>query len=139
MEDCRIARQVADWNPQGKRRRGRPASTWKDGIRDRMQRGNLKDEECFDPEIWRVEKNFVFTEKFIYTYCHELSDCRRGIGLSTGFTGLQCTIYSYTLYNTTVYFIVFPLDRVSSRLGPGPPADPTILRGLAYSINPSRL
>jgi hypothetical protein len=23
MEDCRLARQVAEWNPQGKRRRGR--------------------------------------------------------------------------------------------------------------------
>jgi hypothetical protein len=38
MEDCKIARQVAEWNPQGKRRRDRPVSTWKDGIRDRMQR-----------------------------------------------------------------------------------------------------
>jgi hypothetical protein len=35
MEDCTIARQVAEWNPQGKRRLGRPVSTvYKDGIRD---------------------------------------------------------------------------------------------------------
>jgi hypothetical protein len=27
--------------------------TWKDGIRDSMQRRNLKDEECFDRELWR--------------------------------------------------------------------------------------
>jgi hypothetical protein len=26
------------------------------------------------------------------TYCHALSDRRRGIGLSTGFIGLPCTI-----------------------------------------------
>jgi hypothetical protein len=53
MEDCRIARQVAEWNPQGKRRRGRPANTWEDGIRDNMQRRNLKDEGCFDRELWK--------------------------------------------------------------------------------------
>jgi hypothetical protein len=55
MDDCRTARQVAHWNPQGKRRRGRPVNTWKDGIRDSMQRGNLKDEECFDREIWKTK------------------------------------------------------------------------------------
>jgi hypothetical protein len=42
MEDCRTARQVAEWNPQGKRRRGRPVSTWKDGIRNNIQGRNLK-------------------------------------------------------------------------------------------------
>jgi hypothetical protein len=53
MEDCRTARQVAEWNPQGKRRRSRPVSIWKGGIRDSMQRRNLKDEECFDRKLWR--------------------------------------------------------------------------------------
>jgi hypothetical protein len=55
MDDCRTARQVADWNPQGKRRRGRAVNTWNDEIRDSMQRGNLKDEECFDRETWRTK------------------------------------------------------------------------------------
>jgi hypothetical protein len=55
MDNCRTARQVAHWNPQGKRRRGRPVNTWKDGITDSMQRRNLKDEECFDREIWRTK------------------------------------------------------------------------------------
>jgi hypothetical protein len=53
MEDCKITRQVAEWNPQGKTRRDRPVNTWKDGIRDSMQRRNLKDEECSDRELWR--------------------------------------------------------------------------------------
>jgi hypothetical protein len=53
MEDCRIARQVAEWNPQVKRRRGRPVNTWKDGIRDRIRRRNLKDEEYFNRELLR--------------------------------------------------------------------------------------
>jgi hypothetical protein len=40
----------------------------------------------------------------------------------------------YTLqYNTVHFTAVFPLGRVFSRLGPGPPADPTILRRLNYS------
>jgi hypothetical protein len=34
MEACRIATQVAEWNPQGKRSCGRPVNTWNDGIRD---------------------------------------------------------------------------------------------------------
>jgi hypothetical protein len=53
MEDCKTDRQVAEWNPQGKMRRGRPVNTWKDGIRDSAQRRNLKDEDCFDRELWR--------------------------------------------------------------------------------------
>jgi hypothetical protein len=36
MEDCRSARQVAEWNSQGNRRSGRPVNTWQDGIRDSM-------------------------------------------------------------------------------------------------------
>jgi hypothetical protein len=54
MDDCRTARRVAHWNPQGKRRCGRPANTWNGGISS-MQRRNLKDEECFDREIGRTE------------------------------------------------------------------------------------
>jgi hypothetical protein len=72
MEDCRIARQVAERNPQGKMRRGK-VSTWKDGIRDNAQRRNLIDEECVDRELWRekifgVEENCVFTEPYIHTF-----------------------------------------------------------------------
>jgi hypothetical protein len=55
MEVCRTARQVAESNPQGERGRGRPVNIWKDGIRESMQRRNLKDEERFDREIWRTK------------------------------------------------------------------------------------
>jgi hypothetical protein len=48
MEDWRIARRVAEWNPQGKRSRGRPVSAWKYEIRNSMQSRNLKGEEYFD-------------------------------------------------------------------------------------------
>jgi hypothetical protein len=75
MEDCRTARQVGEWNPQGKRRDGRPVNTWKDGVRDSMQRGNLKDEECFDQELRRRKIVFglrktVYSQKNSYTYIY---------------------------------------------------------------------
>jgi hypothetical protein len=38
MENGKIVKQVAEWNPQGKRKRGRPINTWKDGIRENMKR-----------------------------------------------------------------------------------------------------
>jgi hypothetical protein len=71
MEDCRTAKQVAEWNPQRKRRLGRPISTWKDGIRDSMQRRNLKYE---DQELWRkklclwVEENCIGKKICVYVY-----------------------------------------------------------------------
>jgi hypothetical protein len=41
------------------------------------------------------------------TYCHAFSDRRRGIGLPTGFIGLQCTI------TVTEYHNVLPLQHSS--------------------------
>jgi hypothetical protein len=38
MADCRTVRHVAEWNPQGKRRSGRPVNRRKDGIRDSMKK-----------------------------------------------------------------------------------------------------
>jgi hypothetical protein len=38
MEDGKIVKQVTEWNPQGKRKRGRPINTWKDEIRESMKR-----------------------------------------------------------------------------------------------------
>jgi hypothetical protein len=42
-----------------------------------------------------------------YIYCHALGDRRRGIGLSTGFIGLHCTI------TVTAYHNVHPLQYFS--------------------------
>jgi hypothetical protein len=67
MEDCKIARQVAEWNPQGKRRHNRPVNTW-DGIRDSMQR--MKNVSIVSSGgrklcLW-VEEYCVPTENFLY-------------------------------------------------------------------------
>jgi hypothetical protein len=56
MEDNRIDRRIAEWNPQGKSRRGKPVNIWEDTIRVIRLRGNFKDEGCFDRELWRLRK-----------------------------------------------------------------------------------
>jgi hypothetical protein len=53
MEDGKIVNQVAEWKPQGKRKRGRPVNTWKDGIRESMKRREIKDEEFMNRDLWR--------------------------------------------------------------------------------------
>jgi hypothetical protein len=54
------------WNPQGKRRRGRPVNAWKDEIRDSKQRRILRAEEYFDREFRR--KNYDFgLSKTVYS------------------------------------------------------------------------
>lgn len=45
MEDCRIAGPLAEWKPQGKRRRSRPINIWQDWISVSMQR-NLISIKC---------------------------------------------------------------------------------------------
>jgi hypothetical protein len=52
-EDGKIVKHVAEREPQGKRKRGRPINTWKDGIRESMKRRELKDEACMDRDLWR--------------------------------------------------------------------------------------
>jgi hypothetical protein len=39
--------------------RGRPVNTGRDGIRDSMQKRNLKDDEYFDRELWRKKNMFL--------------------------------------------------------------------------------
>jgi hypothetical protein len=53
MEGGKIVKQVAEWKPQGKRKRGRPVNTWKDGIGESMKRRELKDEECMNRDLRR--------------------------------------------------------------------------------------
>jgi hypothetical protein len=48
---CRFTVQVAECNPQVRRRCGKPSNTWKCGVTEIMQRKDLKDEKCFDAEL----------------------------------------------------------------------------------------
>lgn len=45
LKDSRTALQVAEWNPQWRRRRVRPVNTWTGGTVDNTHRIYLKDEE----------------------------------------------------------------------------------------------
>jgi hypothetical protein len=73
MEDRTATSQATEWNSQGQSRRGRPLSTWNDGIRDNKQSRKLKDQECFYREPRRGggeiglldEENYVVTQKSI--------------------------------------------------------------------------
>jgi hypothetical protein len=53
MEDGKIVKKVAEWNPHGKRKRGGPINTRKDEIRESMKRRELKEEECVDRDLCR--------------------------------------------------------------------------------------
>jgi hypothetical protein len=52
-EGCRITRQVAEWDPQGKESHFRPESTWMDGIRKSTHRRNFEDEDYFNRKLWK--------------------------------------------------------------------------------------
>jgi hypothetical protein len=65
MEDYRIAKRVAVWNPQGKRRRGRPVITLKNGNRNSTQSRNPKD-EYFNRRLCRREKNIWVEENCVF-------------------------------------------------------------------------
>jgi hypothetical protein len=44
LEGCRVAVQVAEWIPQGRRRQDKPVNTWQDRIREdaaRMQKVSI--------------------------------------------------------------------------------------------------
>jgi hypothetical protein len=45
--------RLQNGNQRGKGGTADQYNTWKDGIKDSMQRRNLKDEEYFDRELWR--------------------------------------------------------------------------------------
>jgi hypothetical protein len=95
MENRITARQVAQWNLQGKRRCGRPVSTWKGEIRDSMQRRNLKDEEYSDRELWR-KKNYVLgLRKTVYS----LKNSGNKIVIKTVSRVLSCVRVSAAVIN----------------------------------------
>jgi hypothetical protein len=66
MADCRTVRHVAEWNPQGKRTRGRPVNTWKVEIRGSVRRRNLKGKEMFRSRAIEGEK-YVWAEENVFT------------------------------------------------------------------------
>jgi hypothetical protein len=45
MEEGRLPKEVLEWRPSGRRKRGRPKLTWAEGIRGMMGEKGLKEED----------------------------------------------------------------------------------------------
>jgi len=48
MEEGRLPKEVLEWRPSGRRKRGRPKLTWAEGIRGMMGEKGLKEEDWAD-------------------------------------------------------------------------------------------
>jgi hypothetical protein len=48
MEEGRLSKQVMEWSPPGRRKRGRPKLTWMEGIRGLMGEKELVEEDWND-------------------------------------------------------------------------------------------
>ena len=53
MEEGRLPKEVLEWRPSGRRKRGRPKLTWVEGIRGMMGEKGLKEEDWADRNNWR--------------------------------------------------------------------------------------
>ena len=54
MSEERLPKQVLDWVPPGKRRRGRPVKGWRQGVDEEMLRCQLPDNLWEDRHMWRL-------------------------------------------------------------------------------------
>jgi hypothetical protein len=45
MEEGRLPKEVLEWRPSGRRKRGRPKLTWVEGIREMMGEKGLQEED----------------------------------------------------------------------------------------------
>lgn len=54
MPETRLPKQVLEWQPTGRRRRGRPRLEWQKAIQKSMSDRNLIPEDCEDRRGWRI-------------------------------------------------------------------------------------
>lgn len=55
MPDNRIPKKIFKWTPQGRRRRGRPRKSWREGVDKEMRDTDLGEELWRDRAEWRLE------------------------------------------------------------------------------------
>lgn len=53
MDDSRIPKKIWDWVPRERRRRRRPARTWRDDEQEAMRERNLRDEDWWNRQLWK--------------------------------------------------------------------------------------
>ena len=54
MEEDRLPKQVLKWTPHGRRRRGRPRRSWREGIDKEMEEREIPVDLWRDREGWRL-------------------------------------------------------------------------------------
>lgn len=55
MEQTRIPRKVLDWTPYGRRKRGRPRLSWREGVEKDIQAREIEENLCTDRDRWKLE------------------------------------------------------------------------------------
>ena len=55
MDRARLPKIVVNWKPEGRKQRGRPRRTWKDGIYTAMGERDLRMEEWNNRRQWNME------------------------------------------------------------------------------------
>ena len=63
-KDKSIAKEALEWNPDGKRKVGRPATTWRKTVMDELK----KEKKTFG-EIKKLAQNRVRWRKFVVALC----------------------------------------------------------------------
>ncbi|XP_023231995.1 uncharacterized protein LOC111631892 [Centruroides sculpturatus] len=53
MSDERLPKMSMEYNPQKRKKRGRPRQTWYDGVKLACSEKGIKEEWCMDRERWR--------------------------------------------------------------------------------------
>jgi len=53
MEEGRLPKNVMKWSPAGRRKRGRPKTTWAEGIRGLLGEKGLIEEDWNDRDKWK--------------------------------------------------------------------------------------
>jgi len=55
MEKGRLPKQILNWTPAGRRKRGRPRRSWREGIDNEIKERGIDRDRWNDRDRWRLE------------------------------------------------------------------------------------